>query len=402
MSRHEENRIEGVLVLEDHELPEGREFPGYLFGAPVSAELLRRGEDRGYGEVVFNTSMTGYQEILTDPSYFGQIICMTVPHVGNTGVNEEDPESGKPWCAGFIVHEFSDSPSSWRSEESLDGYLKKHGVPGLYDVDTRALTRHLRKLGVVRGVILPRSERALARELLAKLPPFEGRDLISEVTTQEPYRWPRGVTKVESEKARFKVVALDFGVKRNMLRILEKLGCAVEVLPASTKAEEILARAPDGVFLSNGPGDPSAAPYATETVRDLVGKVPIFGVCMGHQILSLAMGGKTFKLKFGHRGANQPVYDRTVEKVEISSQNHGYAVDAESMPQTVEITHLNLNDKTVAGLRVKDSDAFSVQYHPEACPGPHDSLELFNRFVESMQARQGTKQGTGSHVSEVS
>jgi carbamoyl-phosphate synthase small subunit len=369
----------GVLILED-----GMEFEGTLFGAPVSAEsILTASRDRGYGEAVFNTSMTGYQEILTDPSYFGQIICMTTPHIGNTGVNLEDPESRHPWCAGFVVHSNTDSPSSWRSKGGLDSYLKGHGIPALAGADTRAITRHLRSMGVVRGVLLPLEERAKGLELLRTLPQFEGRDLISEVTTSEPYSWNHEGSLPYCP--RYRVIAMDFGLKWNLLRSLSQLGCDIEIVPASTSADDILSRSPDGVFLSNGPGDPSAAPYAAETVRELVGKVPIFGVCMGHQILALALGAKTYKLKFGHRGGNQPVLDKSTGKVEISSHNHGYAVDGSSLPSDAEVTHVNLNDRTVEGIQVKGKNAFSVQYHPEACPGPHDSQALFGRFVHTMK-----------------
>jgi carbamoyl-phosphate synthase small subunit len=341
------------------------------------------------------------------------MVVMTVPHIGNTGVNRDDPESAHPWCAGFIVHEVSETPSNWRSMSALDAYLRETGIPGMFGIDTRSLTRHLRSRGVVRGVLLPATERAKARELLAKLPQFEGRDLIGEVTTKEAYRWPHPLSseqkrfkageqevpivgardtlksaKGEKGAKRHKVVALDFGVKWNLLRSLDALGCDIEVMPAKSTAEEILARKPDGVFLSNGPGDPAAAPYAAESVRKLVGKVPMFGVCMGHQILSLAKGAKTYKLKFGHRGGNQPVLDVGSGRVEITSQNHGYAVEEKSLPKDMEITHVHLNDRTVAGVRVKDADAFSVQYHPEACPGPHDSRVLFEKFIESMEKRK--------------
>lgn len=368
----------GVLVLED-----GAEFPGQLFGAPLSsaAILAQSGKtDFGYGEVVFNTSMTGYQEILTDPSYCGQLICMTVPHIGNTGINSEDGESKHPWCSGLIVHHSCDHPSNWRSESALEDYLRSHQIPGIYGLDTRALTLHLRSSGVLRGILLPASEKGNAKSLLAKLPPFHGRDLIAAVSTPEPYSWkkPKG-------KRSYRVVAMDFGIKWNLLRSLEQRGCEVEVVPAQTKFEDILARKPDGVFLSNGPGDPSAAPYAAETVRNLLRKVPIFGVCMGHQILAIALGGKTYKLKFGHRGGNQPVLDKSTGRVEISSHNHGYAVDAASLPSFVNVTHINLNDKTVEGLEVKDANAFSVQYHPEACPGPHDSMALFDQFIQNIK-----------------
>jgi carbamoyl-phosphate synthase small subunit len=419
-------RRPGVLVLESPGGAPPAVFEGFLFGAEASAALARAsskaGRDQGYGEVVFNTSMTGYQEILTDPSYFGQIVAMTVPHVGNTGVNLEDPESRRPWCAGFVVHEFAETPSNWRSEATLEDYLREHGIPGLYGVDTRALTRHLRSLGVVRGILLPAEERGQAEALLRELPPFEGRDLIREVTTREPYRWPPAGARRDGEEGfpataravngdspaaagdaasptrvptRFRVVALDFGVKWNLLRSLEHYGCEIEVLPATATAAEVLARKPEGVFLSNGPGDPAAATYAAETVRGLVGRVPMFGVCMGHQVMALALGAKTYKLKFGHRGGNQPVLDQDTRRVEISSHNHGYAVDAASLPPGVTVTHVNLNDRCVEGLRVEGKDAFSVQYHPEACPGPHDSVILFERFVKSMEEARA-KRGNGT------
>lgn len=377
---------EGLLILEN-----GLTFRGTLFGAPTSSSIIRNstkvtspaGRDRGYGEVVFNTSLTGYQEILTDPSYYGQIICMTNPHIGNTGTNEEDPESTQPWCGGFVINQLCVKPSNWRNKQELDSYLKKAGIPGIMGIDTRSLTRHLRSSGVTRGLILPASEKELAKTLFAELPPFEGRDMINEVSTPKPYKWvlshpPKGVRV-------FKVIAMDFGVKRNLLHSLALRGCEIEVVPANTSAKEILSKKPDGVFLSNGPGDPTAAPYAAKTVKDLIGQVPVFGVCMGHQIMALAMGAKTYKLKFGHRGGNQPVLDKTTGKVEISSHNHGYAVDGTSLPASAEVTHLNLNDKTVEGMRIKDAQAFSVQYHPEACPGPHDSVILFDRFIEMMK-----------------
>lgn len=363
----------GVLILED-----GAEFQGTLFGAP----LCSNERDRGYGEVVFNTSMTGYQEILTDPSYYGQMVCMTTPHIGNTGVNSQDPESARTWCAGFLVHDYCTRASSWRAENELDAYMKVQGIPGLSGVDTRALTLHLRSKGVVRGIMLPIRDRGVVQKKLAELPRFEGRDLIAEVSTPKAYRWPS-----QTKNPRFRVVAMDFGIKWNLLRSMEQQGCDIEVVPASSKSEEILAKRPDGVFLSNGPGDPTAAPYAVKCVSELLGKVPIFGVCMGHQILALALGGKTYKLKFGHRGGNQPVLEKFSGRVEISSHNHGYAVEASSLPSNVEVTHTNLNDHTVEGLDVKSLGAFSVQYHPESCPGPHDSVILFHRFTDLMKKR---------------
>lgn len=387
--------IPGVLVLEDLKKPHGLVFEGFLFGAPVTSETIRSAQksggitrDRGYGEVVFNTSMTGYQEILTDPSYYGQMVTMTTPHIGNTGVNKEDPESAHPWCAGFIVHESAETPSNWRSIDTLDQYLKQNKIPAIFGIDTRALTRHLRSQGVVRGVILPASDAHLAPQLLRELPQFEGRDLIGEVTTRESYKWPHSANteKKVAGGGKFKVLAVDFGIKWNLLRSLYERGCDVEVVPANIKAAEVLAKKPDGIFLSNGPGDPAAAPYAAEMVRGVLGKVPLFGVCMGHQILSLAVGAKTYKLKFGHRGGNQPVLDRDTGRVEISSQNHGYAVDEKTLPENAVVTHINLNDKTVEGIRIDGKNAFSVQYHPEACPGPKDSEELFDRFIGMMQS----------------
>lgn len=367
----------GVLVLED-----GARFEGLLFGAPVPAASLREFHDQGHGEVVFNTSMTGYQEILTDPSYYGEIVCMTYPHIGNTGVNSLDVESSKPWCAGLLVHEVCEEPSNWRSEGDLNSYLKTHGIPGLKALDTRALTRHLRSRGVVRGLILPLESERESATLLRELPAFDGRDLIAQVSTPHPYRW-------KGKAGQFKVVALDYGIKWNLLRSLEEVGCEIEVVPAATQADQILAMNPNGVFLSNGPGDPSAAPYAADTVSRLLGKVPIFGVCMGHQILALALGGRTFKLKFGHRGGNQPVLDQQNGRVEISSHNHGFAVAADSLPADVVVTHMNLNDRTVEGLACPGKRAFSVQYHPEACPGPHDSVALFARFIDLMNSARG-------------
>ena len=383
----------GILFLED-----GTTFSGKLVGAPVSTAQIESWvgkRDYGYGEVVFNTSLTGYQEILTDPSYFGQIVCMTAAHIGNTGTNAEDLESQRPWCGGFVVREFCTEPSNWRHSESLQSYLEKNNIPALCEVDTRALTRHLRSRGVLRGVILPASETQNAAQLLAKLPPFEKRDLIGEVSTKEPYRWKdlrlgaAALTpapfKKKTDGQKYKVVTLDFGAKWNLLRCLDERGCDVVVVPAKTSAKEILEYQPDGIFLSNGPGDPSAAPYAIETVKQLVGRVPVFGVCMGQQILALAMGGKTYKLRFGHRGGNQPVLDKTSGCVEISSHNHGYAVDGTSLPGRVEVTHINLNDKTIEGIEVSGQQAFAVQYHPESCPGPHDSLIHFDRFVDMMK-----------------
>lgn len=389
-------RSAGVLVLEESGKGGLVEFSGKLMGSFQSAASVdrylkdlqtRKHRDKGFGEVVFNTAMTGYQEILTDPSYFGQMVCMTAPHIGNTGINPEDVESRKPWPAGFIVHELSEKASNWRSHQELEDYLIEHEIPGLCQVDTRALTRHLRSRGVVRGIILPASHRHLAMQFLKELPVFENRDMVKEVTTREIYRWRSKESKAPGQ---FHVVAMDFGIKWNLLRRLEELGCAIDVVPADTSAEQILKMNPQGVFLSNGPGDPSAPQYAVQTVRNLLGKVPIFGVCMGHQILALAMGAKTYKMKFGHHGANQPVLEVATGKVQISSQNHGYAVDSNSFPPSIHLTHFNLNDRSLEGMKIKDKNAFSVQYHPEASPGPHDAQVLFQNFIDLMQQNTST------------
>jgi carbamoyl-phosphate synthase small subunit len=377
-----QNQKRGVLVVDAG--PEGLvEFEGYLFGAEAgTAKTLKafqdKAQDFGYGEVVFNTSLTGYQEILTDPSYFGQIVCMTVPHVGNYGINSDDVESRRIWCGAFVVDDLEEIPSNFASEKSLSTYLKEAGVPGLYGVDTRAITQFLRKKGASRGVILPIEEKSKAAEIFKTLPEFGTRDLLKEVSTREPYFWNKPKT------TKFKVVALDYGIKWNLLRELEDRGCEVEVLPATSTSKDILSRKPDGVFLSNGPGDPEKAPYAVTAVKEVLGKVPVFGVCMGHQILSLALGAKTYKLKFGHRGGNQPVLDQDSDKVEISSHNHGYAVDSASLPEHAHVSHLNLNDQTCEGIRVPKLKAFSVQYHPEASPGPRDSEGLFDEFIDLM------------------
>ncbi len=375
----------GALILED-----GHEFSGSLMGAPVSIESISKNKtlkDFGYGEVIFNTSMTGYQEILTDPSYFGQMICLTASHIGNTGINLLDWESKKIACSALIVHDLHSHPSHWCTKESLNDFLIAQETPAITGVDTRALTRHLRN-GVTRGILLPLNQKDQAQKLLGELPSFESRDLIREVSTKKPFHWKN----LSDSSPIYRVVVLDLGVKWNLLRSLNQVGCAVEVVPAMTSATEILSRNPDGVFLSNGPGDPSAAPYLVKTVQQLLGKVPIFGVCMGHQILGLAVGGKTYKLKFGHRGGNQPVLDQIQGKIEISSHNHGYSIDAASLPAWVEITHINLNDKTVEGINIPKANAFSVQYHPESCPGPHDSMALFQQFTQNIK----------KHVSKIS
>ena len=367
--------MQAILALAD-----GRTFSGRALGA--SGETS--------GEVVFNTSMTGYQEILTDPSYCGEIVTMTYTQIGNTGINSEDVESRKPFLSGFIVKEACATPSNWRSEMSLDAYLKENNVIGIQGIDTRALVRHIRDKGAQTGVI---STTDLDLEsLVAKArqaPSIVGRDLVQEVTCDEPYSWDEGVWELGSGykkagKSRYKVVAYDFGIKRNILRNLVDHGCEVTVVPATTPATEVMNMNPDGVFLSNGPGDPAPISYAQENIRQLLGKVPLFGICLGHQLLSIALGGKTYKLKFGHRGGNQPVRRGDGHTVEITSQNHGFAVEPDSVKAVAEVGHINLNDFTVEGICHKEIPAFSVQYHPEASPGPHDARYLFTRFTDMM------------------
>ena len=373
-------------------LADGTVFKGTALGAS--------GETGG--EVVFNTAMSGYQEVLTDPSYRGQMITMTYPHIGNYGINPEDVESSRPWLAGFIVKEASQYPSNWRSRLSLDEYLREHGIVGIQGIDTRALTTHLRDHGSQQGVIShadldPKRVVRKAQEV----PSILGRDLVKEVTCAKPYKWMKdsGKWKVgaRGDKRNFKVVAYDFGIKYNILRRLVDEGFEVTVVPASTTADAALTLNPDGIFLSNGPGDPEGVPYAVEAVRTLFGKRPIFGICLGHQIIGLALGLQTYKLKFGHHGANHPVLDLETRKVEITSQNHNFAVrggevagaDAKPAPWTtafgrVQLTHVSLNDDAVEGLRCLDLPTYSVQYHPEASPGPHDASYLFHRFTDLM------------------
>ena len=353
-----------ILLLADGRIFEGRSF-GY------------QGET--VGEVCFNTGMTGYQEILTDPSYCKQIVTMTSPHIGNYGINEEDIESENIQVAGFVIKEETMTPSNWRSTQSLGEYLKKNKIVGIKEIDTRSLTRHIRDKGAMNGIISSKDlDIQSLDKKLKKFPDMNGLDLAKDVTTQKKYKWPG--------KGRYKVAVIDFGIKKNILRLLSDAGCELTVFPASIKAEDILSFEPDGVFLSNGPGDPLAVTYGIETVKKLLGKVPLFGICLGHQILALALGASTFKLKFGHRGINHPVRNNEKNTVEITSQNHGFAVDLDSLPPNVISTHINLNDNTSGGIRCTDIPAFSVQYHPESSPGPHDSRYLFNQFIEMMNA----------------
>lgn len=363
-------------------LADGRIFRGKPLG--------RIGETSG--EVVFNTSLMGYQEILTDPSYEGQIVTMTYPLIGNYGVNLEDVESRKVFAEGFIVKEESRIASNFRKGQSLGDYLREMGVVGIQGIDTRALTRHIREKGALPGVISSTcSDIEALKEKARSLAATDGIDMVKQVTCAAPYKWDSGAWELGYgfkplvKPARFKVVAMDLGIKRNILRCLVNMGCDVTVVPAHTSASAILDFQPDGVFLSNGPGDPAAAPYVADTVKALIGKKPIFGICLGHQILCIAMGAKTYKLKFGHHGGNQPVRDLSTGKVEITSQNHNFAVDMSTLPSGMEVTHINLNDKTVEGVRLKNAPVFSVQYHPEASPGPHDSFYLFERFAGLME-----------------
>ena len=366
-----------VLVLRD-----GRVFRGRALGAV--------GETTG--EVIFNTAMSGYQEILTDPSYRGQIVAMTYPLIGNYGINDEDVESRRVWVNGFIVKEASAAPSSWRGRTGLDDYLKANGVVGIQGIDTRALTRHLRDHGAQDGIVSSTGEDvAQLVERVRTLPGLVGRDLVKEVTVDTPFTWREGPWDIArgyqpAPPSDCRVVAFDAGMKTNILRQLAATGCEVTVVPADAPAAAVLEMKPDGVFVSNGPGDPEAVPYLVESVKGLIGKVPVFGICLGHQIVGLAAGGRTFKLPFGHHGANHPVKDLATGKVEITSQNHGFAVDPESVARGCwEPSHVNLNDHTCEGLRHTELPVFSVQYHPEASPGPHDSNYLFHRFRELMK-----------------
>ena len=383
---HLARRPNAQLVLED-----GRVFVGRRFGA---------GSD-GIGEVVFNTSMTGYQEILSDPSYAGQMVVMTYPLIGNYGIAPEDFESRQLFLTGLVVKEASRVPSNWRHKHSLGDFLKAYGIPGIEGLDTRALVRHLRTNGAMRGVIGSIDEKVETLRGRAKSHrDMTGCDLASEVTQNEKFGWIEGrhLLTVSSDRIkqaslfdgpRLKVVAVDYGIKWNILRCLIDTGCDVTVVPAATSASDILALKPDGVLLSNGPGDPDPVQYAVRAIRELIGRVPIFGICLGHQLLAIAAGGKTYKLKFGHRGGNHPVIDLQTRKVEITSHNHGFAVDPDSLKVSeLDITHINLNDQTVEGFGLRNAPAFGIQYHPEASPGPHDALYLFDRFADQMRSWQ--------------
>lgn len=389
--------MRAILALED-----GRYFEGESFGATGARS----------GEACFNTSMTGYQEVLTDPSYRGQIVSMTYPLIGNYGINELDNESKCPHVRGFVVEELCDVPRNWRSTESLNDYLARWDIMGIQGIDTRALTKHLRERGAMRAVLT--TEAASPDDAVKQAldsPSMEGMDYVKEVTTNEGFRWdpddsdsrewvqrngekhsdvPHGDDAFESlEPAKYHLVAYDFGIKYNILRRLRQNGFSVDVVNSRTSAEDVLARKPDGIFLSNGPGDPGALEYIHKEIRTLVDKVPMFAICLGHQILGHAFGGKTFKLKFGHRGGNQPVKDLRSGTVAITSQNHGFAVDADSLPSNVEVTHVNLNDGTVEGLRNRDYPVFSVQYHPEAAPGPNDAAYFFKEFADLIHSTKG-------------
>ena len=355
-------------------LADGRVFEGVSIGASKST----------VGEAVFTTGMTGYQEVITDPSYAGQLVTMTAPQMGNTGINGEDNETAVPRVAGFVVHELSPIASNWRSTETLDAYLKRLGITGIAGVDTRALTRHIRDKGAQMAAIGVEDEKTLHDRAKAATP-MDGLNLADTVSTSKPYTWTEGngSWNIEGNNAPSRhVVAIDYGVKLNILRCLVDAGCKVTVVPSKTSAKDILALSPDGVFLSNGPGDPAAVTHAIGTIQELLGKKPVFGICLGHQLLSLALGGTTYKLKFGHRGLNQPVKDLTTGRIEVTLQNHGFCVDVDSLKGKATTSHIHLNDGTCEGIEHPETGAFSVQYHPEAGAGPHDARYLFARFVE--------------------
>ncbi|MDP9147158.1 MAG: glutamine-hydrolyzing carbamoyl-phosphate synthase small subunit [Acidobacteriota bacterium] len=375
-----------ILALED-----GRIFNGRAAGA-----ITRRG-----GEIVFNTSLTGYQEVFTDPSYAGQIVCLTYPHIGNVGANLDDEEAPRPYIEALVVREFSQMSSNWRSAETAQLYLNRHQIPAIWDIDTRALVRHIRNVGALRSMVS--TDGTPAEQLVHEaksLPKMAGQELASRVTCEKAYSWDKGSIELASppwteqsastgsgnESRRFRVAAYDYGIKQNILRMLIDHHCEVLVVPAQTSAKDVLGLEPDGVFLSNGPGDPEPIDYAVDNIRKLIGKIPVFGICLGHQLCGLALGGKTFKLKFGHHGSNHPVHNLLTQRVEITAQNHGFCVDPDSLPSSdVEVTHVNLNDHTNEGMRHKSLPLFSVQYHPEASPGPHDSHYLFTQFTDLMR-----------------
>ncbi|MEY5019498.1 MAG: glutamine-hydrolyzing carbamoyl-phosphate synthase small subunit [Verrucomicrobiota bacterium] len=374
-----------ILALED-----GRYFQGTSFGSTGTTT----------GEICFNTSMTGYQEVITDPSYRGQIVSMTYPQIGNYGINPEDAESSQPHIRAFVIGELCRVPSNWRSTQSLDAYLASYGVLGIEGIDTRALTKHLRSLGAMRACVSTELNADQAIEAARNAPSMKGMDYVKEVSTPKPYLWseesrrwvlPNVSTKQpgpyeELPPVKHRIVAYDFGIKFNILRSLRQSGFEVEVVNSTTSAAEVLAKNPDGIFLSNGPGDPAALGYIHDELRQLIGKKPIFGICLGNQLLAHAYGGSTFKLKFGHRGGNQPVKDLRTGQISITSQNHGFAVDPDSLPPEIEVTHINLNDQTVEGMRHKTHPVFSVQYHPEAAPGPNDASYLFEEFSRLIEA----------------